>query len=114
MIGGGPTNEYIATRDILLEVHDERRRQDARFGEQNHRDGLGHPMAFDYPTEWRAKESYEHAKRTNDLTWCHVLGEEFCEALHAGNVDRLREELIQVAAVAVAWIECIDRRASGK
>ncbi len=48
-----------------------------------------------------------------------ILGEEFGEAAHEVNetigghakLDRaaLRKELVQVAAVAVAWIESIDR-----
>lgn len=37
--------------------------------------------------------------------------EEVYEALASETVEDLREELIQVAAVAVSWIEAIDRRA---
>lgn len=40
-----------------------------------------------------------------------ILGEEFgevCNATFGDGVGDLREELVQVAAVAVAWIEAID------
>ena len=40
-----------------------------------------------------------------------VLGEEFgeaCESALEGDMDNLRAELIQIAAVAVAWIEEVD------
>src|SRR5579872_2792286 len=48
----------------------------------------------------------------NDLYRCSILGEEMGEVCRAVNEDepqvRLREELIQVIAVATAWIEHID------
>ena len=75
------------TVPILQEVMDERARQDAKWGEQNH-----HPA-------W----------------WLSILGEEFgevCKAVCENNdtgKGSYREELIQVAAVAVSMIECFDR-----
>jgi hypothetical protein len=45
-------------------------------------------------------------------TWKHILREEFLEAMAEEDPEQLREELVQVAAVAVAWIEAIDRRAA--
>ena len=84
---------------VLTQVIVERAQQDAKWGEQNH----------------------------NDFVWAAGLGEEFGEACQAalkasGDEDgtprpemwspQLRMELIQVAAVAVAWVECIDRRRS--
>jgi hypothetical protein len=88
----------IKTGSILQDVMDERLRQDAKWGEQNH----------------------------DDPVWAAILGEEVGEACKAtlerafgwdGGIDTtstpselLRAELVQVAAVAVAWIERIDRR----
>jgi len=49
--------------------------------------------------------------RLDDHTYAAVLGEEFgevCQAWLQREVKELRLELIQVAAVAVAWIEEID------
>ncbi len=51
-----------------------------------------------------------------DGTRTLVLGEEFgevCRAVLEGDEANLREELIQVAAVAVAWVEAIDRERMG-
>ncbi len=75
--------------NILKEVQQERERQNAKWGEQNH-----HPFV-----------------------WLGILGEEVGEANKAvldhnfdgKTLDNYREELVQVAAVAVAMIECLDR-----
>jgi NTP pyrophosphatase (non-canonical NTP hydrolase) len=72
-------------KGILGEVVDERKRQDDRWGVQNHGpDG-----------------------------WLTILMEEVGEASRAvlgGWADnKYRRELVQVAAVAVAAIECLDR-----
>lgn len=45
------------------------------------------------------------------VTWWHILREEVFEASAEVDPAKLREELIQVAAVAMKWIEAIDRRA---
>lgn len=82
-----------ATRMLLHEIRLERIRQEEKWGEQNH----------------------------SPFAWMSILGEEYGEACKAaneamffgypssGNLRPLREELIQVAAVAVAVAECIDR-----
>ncbi len=44
------------------------------------------------------------------VTWRHVLDEEVCEAFAESDPARLRAELIQVAAVALRWIDAIDSR----
>ena len=77
------------TRSVLNEVDEERRKQDKKWGEQNH----------------------------SPADWLMILGEEFGEAAKAaleakfgqGSLRQYRNELIQVAAVAVAMIECFDR-----
>jgi len=74
---------------ILEEIRNERLRQDAKWGEQNH-------APADY---------------------LMILGEEVGEANKAaleakfgnGSLRLYRDELIQVAAVAIAMIECFDR-----
>lgn len=78
-------------RQIIQQILDERERQDAKWGEQNH----------------------------DDYRWLAILTEEVGELAQAALHDEfggkhagtLRDELIQAAAVAVAWVECIDRRA---
>ncbi|EKS10177.1 MazG-like family protein [Leptospira santarosai] len=77
---------------IIQEILGERERQDQKWGEQNY----------------------------NPIEWCVILGEEVGEVNKAalethfkyeGKNDHseYRKELIQVAAVALAMVECIDR-----
>lgn len=49
------------------------------------------------------------------LFWNAILGEEVGEVSKAilENDPNLRNELIQVAAVAMQWVECIDRNSKG-
>ncbi len=56
----------------------------------------------------------ENAKEMCDSRpdWSRVLVEEVSEAISAagrGDAEHTKEELIQVAAVAIRWIEAIDR-----
>jgi hypothetical protein len=51
--------------------------------------------------------------RRGGLTWGHILIEEVAEAIEAATVEppnRLRAELLQVAAVALRWADAIDHR----
>lgn len=73
---------------VLGDVWLERLRQDQRWGEQNH----------------------------PDPTWLTILVEELGEVASGillgldGDPPSIRAELVQVAAVAAAWVEAIDRR----
>lgn len=80
--------------DLLTEVAVERERQDMRWGTQDH----------------------------DDPRWLAILTEELGEvarevveelAIPRSRGYQIREELVQVAAVAVAWLEAIDRRQGG-
>ncbi|HYF53037.1 MAG TPA: hypothetical protein VEA41_02135 [Salinarimonas sp.] len=44
------------------------------------------------------------------MTYSQILAEEVAEALAESDPMLLRAELVQVAAVAVQWVEAIDRR----
>ncbi|MEU9558016.1 NUDIX hydrolase [Streptomyces fumanus] len=102
---------------VLAEVQAERERQDAKWGEQNHRDGTGadRVWAFTGPASFVAecarKQTQELAEE-GYVTWTDIALEEFAEAVAESDPARLRAELVQVAAVAVAWIGAIDRRAA--
>lgn len=80
---------FSPTTSALIDVMAERNRQEAKWGEQNH-----HPF-----------------------TYLAILGEEVGEANQAALQSvfsgktwaNYRTELVHVAAVAVAMIECIDR-----
>lgn len=73
------------TMEILDNIYDERVRQTGKWGIQNH----------------------------DDAFWSVILGEEYgevCRAVFEGDEQGIKEELTQVAAVAVAWLEAFDRR----
>lgn len=99
------------TRMILYaEIEAERRRQELKWGEQNHQINT-------ISTHWMysalardAKRSCEVAQKEGNLTWFDILFEEFCEVFAERTPEKQREELIQVAAVAVQMIEYIDRK----
>ncbi len=97
---------------ILQAIHDERERQDQKWGEQNHPDfDLKHFARIAKAEVCR--ERCDTAAMSSHCSWDLILLEEVAEAVdaaHAGEVRDLREELLQVAAVAVSWIEAIDRR----
>lgn len=62
----------------------------------------------------RNRQDAEHGKDRNLLPseWLPILGEEFgevCTGIANWDIDNIREEAVQVAAVAMAMIECIDR-----
>ncbi len=102
--------DRVRRLDIITEVVDERNRQDARFGEQNH-------TPFIY-LSILTEEVGEAAKAANDS---HVFASTklLNTTVSTWDKDKLkayRAELVQVAAVAVAMIECLDREkwAGGK
>ena len=92
---------------VVTEVVNERLNQDAKWGVQNHPDGTSdywvvHAESAKRENEWRSK--------TGNIDWRCILLEEVWEAFAETDPKLLREELVQVAAVAVAWVEAIDRR----
>ncbi|WP_218671084.1 hypothetical protein [Microbispora sp. GKU 823] len=92
----------------LSEVAAERAAQDAMWGLQEHPDGTGPAYASEADL---AKQAVTDAAAEGRLTWRHILYEEVLEAFAEDDADRLRCELIQVAAVAVKWVQALDRRA---
>lgn len=94
---GNVKNNISGKMKVLYEVSSHRSEQDAKWGIQNH-----------IPADWLM-----------------ILGEEVGEANKAAleyrfggygvnDLSKFREELIQVAAVAVAIIECLDRTKTQK
>lgn len=105
--------DTMKTGRILAEVLDERVRQDEKWGEQNLKDGTGPGLGFDRLADaFKAENDKRLALGT--AQWWQVLQEEVFEAGAATTEDALREELIQVAAVAVQWVEAIDRRRAAR
>jgi predicted house-cleaning noncanonical NTP pyrophosphatase (MazG superfamily) len=92
---------------VLADIARERENQDRVWGMQEFPDGTG-PEYARRADEAKAECAAAHAR--GELTWRHILTEEFLEALAESDLVRLREELIQTAAVAVQWVQSIDRR----
>lgn len=107
---------------ILNEVAAERAVQDAKWGQQNHPDGTGveswpEQIVPAFPDGTGAAQvaklarlDCQRAARKGDCTWLKILREEIAEAFAETDPGALRTELVQSAAVLVAWIEAIDRR----
>lgn len=93
---------------VLAEIAQERTRQDAKWGEQNHPDGTGAPGSAEVADS--AREACDRAAEHGVAFWSLILLEEVSEAIAESDPAALRGELVQVAAVAVNWIEAIDRR----
>lgn len=101
-----PGNEGSST--VLVDYLRERRRQNAKHPETDgFPDGTGreYVLAADM---FRA--SCDRASDEGRCTWRHVLLEEVYEAMAEEDVSKLREELVQVMAVAGRWIEALDAR----
>lgn len=107
----------LCTERVLRHVRDERRRQDQKWGEQNHPDGTGPGLSFLWFPEEPIGCTVERAARCRTDrehqagrgTYEQILTEEWAEAIATSDRAKLRAELVQVAAVAVAWVEKIDR-----
>jgi hypothetical protein len=102
-------------QSVLEEVANERLRQDEKWGQQDHpwvEDDEGD--LFDlYFNHWNSVDHIQQwvdwCGREGDSTYAQILLEEFAEAVVETDPARARAELVQVAAVAVAAIESIDR-----
>ncbi len=94
---------------IANEVHAEIHRAWVKFGPQHHLpNGTGGPLFERYAT--LAKRDTDEAAADGRVTWQHVLQEEVYEAFAETDPGRLRTELLQVAAVAMRWVDAIDTR----
>jgi len=107
---------------ILAQVVQERTRQDAKWGEQNHPSGTGGYVRWaaqiarddDASTICRtARRDTDNSARNGGVTWRQILLEEVAEAFaeaHDPWSSTLSAELTQVAAVAISWLGALERR----
>jgi len=96
------------TAKVLAAVGAERVRQRVRWGENDWPDGTG--TATDHAALIDARDDYARTFNEGSGSWRAILAEEVAEAFAESAPESLRAELVQVAAVAVQWIEAIDRR----
>jgi hypothetical protein len=92
---------------IFKGIHEERIRQDEKWGEQNHE--MLRCIKLD-----TVKESLNHFRYINDrpqlYDWYTVIQEEIAEAFSETEPAKQLEKMEQVAAVAVQIIECLNRK----
>lgn len=104
-----PLAQNVATyTKAVADILAERSRQDAKFGEQNHS-----------PADWMMilqEELGEFARAHMEVYYFSAaepnMSDEQRAAMRASFMAKrahLREELVQVAAVALAMLECCDR-----
>ncbi|MFD0555369.1 NUDIX hydrolase [Streptomyces rectiviolaceus] len=106
---GGEMPETPGLARHMAEVDAERQRQIAKFGDQHHPDGTGNQGQQEYA---ETKRSWcEAAFGSGYGTWADILAEEVAEVEAERDHAKLRDELVQVAAVCAAWIADIDSRA---
>ena len=115
-----------AMANVLKLLIKERKRQVRMWGEENLPDFAPHlinrpggvegsELAKHHGIDFhRAVNACDEAEAQGNLSWMHILTEEVGELLIADGHDELRDELVQVAAVAVAWVEAIDRKGAAE
>lgn len=90
----------------------ERVLQDLKWGtRRTHADGSGGASAKLLADQ--ARELCDRATELGVLSWAHILEEEVAESFAEATPEKLEAELVQVAAVAVAWLEDLRRRRLG-
>jgi hypothetical protein len=119
----GVEEQGIPTMWVVADVVLERRRQRQRWGQQDLLDGTGNyvhdPKADAVVREaqlrFREKErgaaqlACDALHREARLTYLDILREVFLEIAAEENPARLKRELVQLAAVAVQWVEKLNR-----
>lgn len=113
-----PENCGCLTNHVLDLVDDERARQFALHGANlENLSGTGPDVTWatplaGYTTEGASvlekalRAGYERSETMGQrVTWLQILLEEFSEVATEDSPERLVEELVQVAAVAVSWAE---------
>lgn len=103
------TSFLKSAKDVLEDVYEERIRQQGLHGQQDHPDSLYSLHGYAEKAEYYKKLNDERVKK-GTLTWDVIFLEEVFEALSEPDLRKMREELIQCAAVATAWVESLDRR----
>lgn len=108
---------------VMSDAWAEMWRQRLHWGQQDHENGTGPGLKL----FGRTMRFYERVVRAiieatsvydtttkqmvkNEPTWAMILLEEVFEALSEEDPEKLREELVQVTAVAASWVDAIDRK----
>jgi len=106
----------VAANPLFQAIQREQDRQLAKWGVQDHpsmaiRPGWERAERVSIANE--IKEKVDECARRGILTWEDIMAEEYAEALaETEDNEALKTELIQMAAVALSWIESINRKES--
>lgn len=101
------------TGSVLAEVEIERHHQNDIWGDQNWPDGTG-VLPSD---KWTAGYLQTRCRNRFDEgigSWRDIMQEALGEAYAESDPAPLRDALIRLSAVAVAWAESIDRRGGAR
>ena len=107
-------------RKLFDEINKERHRQDDRWGEQNYRVLAEYSISATLE-DMRSTHGimsqgfYRTRAESKRTSWLDILMEEVAEFAESAFIDgyasdEARKELIQVIAVGVSMLECMDRR----
>jgi hypothetical protein len=99
----------LTPKTVFDEVKAELTRAQAKFPDQ-HLPNFPERMDWDHAAAERdqAQELTDRCHASGVVTWWHVLREEIYEAFAESNPAKLRAELVQVAAMAIRWIEDLE------
>lgn len=117
-----PDDHY---EQLLTETREELLRAWLKFGQQD-RPSFSAPLLtlasegscwepeqrnrfYGVPTEEAAKRACDERFAKGEGTWADIFVEEMAEAFGAARQNEIRMELIQTAAMALAWVATIDR-----
>ena len=103
----------IKANPAINEVRGEMVRQVAKWGVQQHKSYTINTVMNEVEISAdAAKARCDEKAKKGLVSWTDIFLEEVFEAFDEakkGNLENLRTELVQCAAVAVSWIESIDR-----
>jgi len=118
--------DHVAVVGVVAEVIGELERQDIKSGQASYpsieerfiksispRLCMGAVVAQHYGlfTAEIARAKCDAAFKNGHGNWAHVLVKEVCESIDClDNEAAMRAELVQVVAVAIRWIQDLDRR----
>lgn len=106
-----PLEDLSPTSPVLADIHVERMRQIAKFGEQHREDGSD-PFTY-RDIAARTRRNFLNAEAQGGATWHQAIDGPFYESISETDPAALRSALVELAAVACAWIEDIDSRKDG-
>lgn len=90
---------------MMAAVRAERQRQLEKWGVQRHPHGTGEAGFKILADQWKAICDANHERGQDD--WLTIAAEEFMEAASETDLRKLFDEVVQNAAVFVAWGEAI-------